>query len=96
MGGAGAVCDCFGVAAGFDWWIAGATGVGALLSGGGGAEDYREGKPAAEPFLVAAARLGVRPEGCLVFEDAEAGVQSAVAAGMRWVRIEPKRMVDAG
>ena len=61
-----------------------------------GAEDYREGKPAAEPFLVAADRLGVRAGECLVFEDAEAGIRSAEAAGMRWVRIEPKRMVDAG
>lgn len=56
-----------------------------------GAEDYREGKPAAEPFLTAAVRLGVRPERCLVFEDAEAGVQSAVAAGMRWVRVVAER-----
>ncbi len=60
-----------------------------------GAEDYREGKPAPEPFLTAAARLGVAPERCLVFEDAEAGVQSAVAAGMEWVRIEPKRVGNA-
>lgn len=58
-----------------------------------GAEDYREGKPAPEPFLTAAARLGVRPERCLVFEDAEAGVQSAVAAGMDWVRIVPGRKI---
>ena len=60
-----------------------------------GAEDYREGKPAPEPFLTAAARLGVAPEQCLVFEDAEAGVQSAEAAGMQWVRIVPKRMAEA-
>ncbi len=60
-----------------------------------GAEDYREGKPAPEPFLMAAARLGVAPERCLVFEDAEAGVQSAVAAGMKWVRIEPQMTVSA-
>ncbi len=60
-----------------------------------GAEDYREGKPAPEPFLMAAARLGVAPERCLVFEDAEAGVQSAVAAGMDWLRIEPRMTVSA-
>lgn len=59
-----------------------------------GAEDYRDGKPAAEPFLTAAARLGVEPGRCLVFEDAEAGVQSAVAAGMRWVRVVTGRPVQ--
>ncbi len=52
-----------------------------------GAEDYTHGKPHPEPFLTAAARLGVAPAGCLVFEDADAGIASAEAAGMRWVRI---------
>jgi HAD superfamily hydrolase (TIGR01509 family) len=51
------------------------------------AGDYAHGKPAPEPFLLAASRLGVAPEKCLVFEDAEAGIQSAIAAGMAWVRI---------
>ncbi|PSH03019.1 MAG: haloacid dehalogenase [Acidobacteria bacterium] len=51
------------------------------------AGDYEKGKPDPEPFLVAAARLGVRPEDCLVFEDAELGIQSAVAAGMAFVRV---------
>jgi HAD superfamily hydrolase (TIGR01509 family) len=41
------------------------------------------GKPAPDLFLHAAARMGVRPEGCLVIEDSMAGVQAAVAAGMR-------------
>ena len=52
-----------------------------------GAEDYRQGKPHPEPFLTAAARLGVAAGDCLVFEDADAGIASATAAGMRWVRI---------
>jgi HAD superfamily hydrolase (TIGR01509 family) len=52
-----------------------------------GAEDYTRGKPAPEPFLLAAARLGVEPARCLVFEDADAGIQSAEAAGMTWVRV---------
>lgn len=51
------------------------------------AEDYREGKPAPEPFLTAASLLGVAPADCLVFEDADAGIASAQAAGMRWVRV---------
>ncbi len=52
-----------------------------------GAEDVVHGKPAPEPFLKAAALLGVAPETCLVFEDADAGIESAKAAGMRWVRV---------
>jgi HAD superfamily hydrolase (TIGR01509 family) len=51
------------------------------------AGDYAHGKPAPDPFLLAASLLGVAPEKCLVFEDAEAGIQSAIAAGMAWVRI---------
>lgn len=52
-----------------------------------GAEDYTNGKPHPEPFLTAAQRLGVAPQHCLVFEDADAGIQSAEAAGMQWVRV---------
>ncbi len=57
-----------------------------------GAEDYTHGKPHPEPFLTAAARLGVEPGGCLVFEDAEAGIESATAAGMQSVRV-PSRVL---
>ena len=52
-----------------------------------GAEDYTRGKPDPEPFLVAAMKLNVRLEDCLVFEDADAGIQAAQAAGMTWVRV---------
>jgi HAD superfamily hydrolase (TIGR01509 family) len=59
------------------------------------AGDYSKSKLDPEPFLIAAARLGVDPESCLVFEDAELGVQAAAAAGMASVRVpSPKeRMV---
>ena len=40
------------------------------------------GKPHPDPFLLAAARLGVAPEECLVVEDAVAGLQAARAAGV--------------
>lgn len=46
------------------------------------------GKPAPDPFLAAAIKLGVEPKDCLVFEDGDPGVQSAIAAGMDWVRID--------
>jgi len=52
-----------------------------------GAEDYARGKPHPEPFLTAAKALGVRPEKCLVFEDAQLGIESARAAGMAWVKV---------
>lgn len=45
-------------------------------------DDVERGKPAPEPFLTAAARLGVEPARCLVFEDSDDGVLSAQAAGM--------------
>ncbi len=52
-----------------------------------GAEDYTHGKPDPEPFLTAARILNVAPADCLVFEDAEAGIRAAEAAGMQWVRV---------
>jgi HAD superfamily hydrolase (TIGR01509 family) len=51
------------------------------------AEDYINGKPAPDPFLEAARRLGVPPEQCLVFEDTSIGIAAAEAAGMKWVRV---------
>jgi sugar-phosphatase len=46
------------------------------------AEDVERGKPAPDPFLLGARKLGVAPGDCLVFEDTLAGLQSAAAAGM--------------
>ena len=45
------------------------------------AEDVTRGKPAPDCFLLAAGRLGVRADDCLVFEDAPAGIAAAEAAG---------------
>jgi sugar-phosphatase len=47
------------------------------------ADDIAHGKPAPDPFLEAASRLGVDPRRCLVVEDAPAGLQAAAAAGCR-------------
>lgn len=47
--------------------------------------DVAHGKPAPDMFLLAASRLGVAPERCLVFEDGLLGVQAAQAAGMACV-----------
>jgi len=51
------------------------------------AGDYVHGKPNPEPFLLAAERLGVKPEDCLVFEDAQPGIEAAKTAGMAWVKV---------
>ncbi|HBR34906.1 MAG TPA: beta-phosphoglucomutase [Firmicutes bacterium] len=45
--------------------------------------DLSKSKPDPEVFLLAAERLGVPPEHCVVVEDADAGVEAALAAGMR-------------
>jgi beta-phosphoglucomutase family hydrolase len=51
------------------------------------AGDYQKSKPDPEPFLLAAKRLGVAPETCLVFEDSDMGIQAATSAGMASVKI---------
>jgi sugar-phosphatase len=50
-------------------------------------EDVQSGKPDPEAFLLAAKRLGVRPEECVVIEDAPAGIEAARAAGMRVIAV---------
>ncbi len=51
------------------------------------AGEYQRSKPDPEAFLLAASRLGVAPESCLVFEDTDMGIQSATAAGMASVKV---------
>jgi beta-phosphoglucomutase len=50
-------------------------------------EDTRRGKPDPEVFLLAAQRLGIAPERCLVLEDAPVGIQAAKAGGMRAIGV---------
>jgi beta-phosphoglucomutase len=50
-------------------------------------------KPAPDLFLAAARMLDVRPEACVVIEDAAAGVDAALAAGMVAVGIGPHERV---
>jgi HAD superfamily hydrolase (TIGR01509 family) len=45
-------------------------------------EDVQNGKPAPDPYLAAARRLGLEPEQCLAVEDSRPGIRSAHAAGM--------------
>jgi len=50
-------------------------------------DDVSRGKPDPAPYLQAASRLGLAAEGCLVVEDARAGVEAGKRAGMRVVAI---------
>ncbi len=52
-----------------------------------GAGDYASGKPAPDPYLLAAERLGVAPALCLALEDSHNGVRSAHAAGMMTIMV---------
>ncbi len=49
--------------------------------------DYDRGKPAPDPFLRAAERLGLAPETCLALEDSPHGLHAAAAAGMMVVMV---------
>jgi HAD superfamily hydrolase (TIGR01509 family) len=49
--------------------------------------DYAAGKPAPDPYLKAAKRLGVEPRLCLALEDSHNGVRSASSAGMMTIMI---------
>jgi len=49
--------------------------------------DVLHGKPAPDMFLLAALKMGVPPEKCLVFEDGQVGIDGAAKAGMATVFI---------
>lgn len=51
------------------------------------ADDVARGKPAPDPYLLAAGRLGVPPSQCVAIEDAPAGIASARAAGARVIAV---------
>ena len=50
-------------------------------------DDVQQAKPAPEPYLLAATRLGVAPGRCLVFEDSETGAEAAHRAGCIVVQV---------
>ncbi len=53
------------------------------------AEDVSQAKPHPAPFALAAERLEVNPMQCLAFEDTDAGLASAKAAGMKLCDVRP-------
>lgn len=58
--------------------------------------DLIEGKPAPYPFLLAAERVGAAPEECWAFEDSQAGIQAAVAAGCQVFALVPEAGAEMG
>jgi beta-phosphoglucomutase len=60
---------------------------GPLIQATVAAEDVRNGKPAPDVFLTAAARLGADAANCVVVEDAQSGVEAARRAGMRSIGV---------
>ena len=51
------------------------------------AEDTAKHKPEPDVFLEAARRLGTAAEHCVVFEDADLGVEAARRAGMQCIDV---------
>jgi sugar-phosphatase len=45
-------------------------------------DHVKRGKPFPDPYLLGAERLGFEPADCVVFEDAPAGVQAGIEAGV--------------
>ena len=57
------------------------------------ADDVEHGKPAPDMFLLAAKRMGVEPQRCLVFEDGQPGMKAAEAAWMKCVFVPSRGSV---
>ncbi len=51
------------------------------------ADEVVNGKPHPEPYLKGAELMGLKPEECLVIEDAPAGIRSAQAGGMKVIAL---------
>jgi HAD superfamily hydrolase (TIGR01509 family) len=62
----------------------------AVISG----EMVEHGKPAPDIFLLAAEKLGVSPEACVVLEDSPRGIEAAKAAGMLAVGVRSQYEMD--
>ena len=57
--------------------------------------EAKEGKPNPQVFLLAAEKLKVKPAGCLVIEDAIAGVAAAKRAGMKCLAVTNSHPMEA-
>jgi beta-phosphoglucomutase len=68
-------------------------GIGKLFDAIADGNVVRKAKPDPEVFITAAKMLGVQPEDCVVFEDAVAGVEAALNAGMCCVGIGSEKIL---
>ncbi|KAJ3444071.1 2-deoxyglucose-6-phosphate phosphatase [Anaeramoeba flamelloides] len=50
-------------------------------------DHVQKSKPDPEGFLIAASKIGIKPENCLVFEDSPSGVQAAINGGMKVIQV---------
>ncbi len=55
------------------------------------ADEIGTSKPAPDVYLVAAERLGVRPESCVCLEDSANGILAGVRAGMKVIAVPDPR-----
>ncbi|MFC2020124.1 HAD family hydrolase [Chloroflexota bacterium] len=67
--------------------VIGELGIGSCFQAIVNGREVSEGKPSPQIFLLAASRLAVPPDRCIVVEDATAGVTAAKAAGMRCLAV---------
>ncbi|OGO26658.1 MAG: beta-phosphoglucomutase [Chloroflexi bacterium RBG_16_54_11] len=68
-------------------------GLGSLVDAISDGYSVEKAKPAPDLFLHAAAQLGLTPSECVVVEDAEAGIEAALAGGFRSIGLGPKARV---
>jgi len=59
----------------------------------GDGNSVSKSKPAPDIFVFGAEQLGLQPEQCIVYEDAEAGIDAAKAGGFHSVGIGPEERV---
>src|SRR6476620_1329385 len=70
------------------------TGIRSLFSVVVTGDEVQQGKPHPDIYLLAAKKLGISPEACLVIEDSLAGIAAGKAANMRVAAIPDRRFVD--
>ena len=70
------------------------TGISSLFSVVVTGDEVQQGKPDPDIYLLAAKKLGISPEACLVIEDSHAGIAAGKAANMRVAAIPDARFVD--
>jgi sugar-phosphatase len=58
------------------------------------AEDVSHGKPDPEVFVVAASKIEIEPKLCIVFEDAQVGIDAGLAGGMKVIALSTTHPVE--